>query len=465
MKNYLIVHQRKLESQKNLEDYRNRIMKKYRKNKIIETLKKMKFNLNKYILNLKIDGIIKKYPEDFIVEEITKEGIVLEYGKELKETFKDVPKWNGSYIHFTLEKINWNTIDAIRELAKRTNSKRKNFGFAGTKDKFAITTQRVGCFGIKPEILEGIKDSIKDLKIKDIQKTNIGIRMGDLWGNRFTIRIRLNDVNKYNEDNKENNKNNKKDMDNENINNKNNKEKMESLKTLKNIKLDYVLNYYGIQRFGSFRPITHVVGKFIYNRDFESAFYTYCGTPIMEEGKAFEARNLVDEGYFKESLKIYPKRLYYEIRVIKRYLKTGSFKESFKILPPQLKSMFVNAYQSYLFNEMINKRYEYGFEAQDGDILLDGIPTGALLGSNSYLELAGGLQGEIEREIIEKEGIDLKAFKIEDFGNFPGTRRKLITKVYDFECYNNNREIILKFKLEKGCYATAVLREFIPKVY
>ena len=112
---------------------------------------------------------------------------------------------------------------------------------------------------------------------------------------------------------------------------------------------------------------------------------------------------------------------------------------------------------------MINKRYKYGFEAQQGDILLDGIPTGALLGSNS--ELAEGLQGEIEREIIEKEGIDLKAFKIEDFGNFPGTRRKLITKVYDFECHANNREIILKFKLEKGCYATAVLREFIPEVH
>ncbi|MBW9222389.1 tRNA pseudouridine(13) synthase TruD [Methanothermococcus sp. SCGC AD-155-C09] len=450
MKNHLIIHQRKLESQKNLEDYRNRIAKKYRKNKIIETLKKMKPNLNKYILNLKIDGIIKKYPEDFIVEEITKEGIVLEYGKELKEIFKDVPKWNGTFIHFTLEKINWNTMDAIGELARRTNSKRKNFGFAGTKDKFAITTQRVGCFGIKPETLEGIKDSIKDLKIKDIQKTNIGIRMGDLWGNRFTIRIRLNDVNKYNENN--NNKN-------------NNKENMELLKKLKNIKLDYVLNYYGIQRFGSFRPITHVVGKFIYNRDFESAFYTYCGTPLMEKGKAFEARSLIDEGYFKESLKIYPKRLYYEIRVIKRYLKTGSFKESFKILPPQLKSMFVNAYQSYLFNEMINKRYKYGFEAQEGDILLDGIPTGALLGSNSYSELAEGLQGEIEREIIEREGIDLKAFKIEDFGNFPGIRRKLITKVYDFECHTNNREIILKFKLEKGCYATAVLREFIPEVH
>ena len=434
MRKYLI-NIRKAESQKNLNNYRKNIILKFRKSKIYSTIDEMKPNLNKYLLNLKINGDIKKYPEDFIVEEITEDGIVLEHGKDLKDAyFKDTPNWNGSFIHFTLEKINWNTMDAIRELAKRTGTKRKNFGFAGTKDKFALTTQRVGCFGIKPEKLEKIKDSIKDIKIRDIQKTNVKLRMGSLWGNRFTIRIRL-----------------KENTDNVNIEEINN--------ILKNNRLNYVLNYYGMQRFGTYRPITHVVGKFIYNRDFESAFYTYCGAPINETGKTLEARKLVDEGDFKNALKIYPKSQYYERKMIRHYLKTNSFKESFKVLPPQLKSMFVNAYQSYLFNEMINKRYEYGFEAMEGDILIDGIPTGILIGSNS--ELSGGIQGEIEKEIIDKENLDLKAFKIEDFGNFPGARRKLITKVYDFNYYVDNKGIVLKFKMERGNYATVVLREFI----
>jgi tRNA pseudouridine13 synthase len=108
---------------------------------------------------------------------------------------------------------------------------------------------------------------------------------------------------------------------------------------------------------------------------------------------------------------------------------------------------------------MINKRYEYGFEAMEGDILIDGIPTGILIGSNS--KLSGGIQGEIEKEIIDKENLDLKAFKIEDFGNFPGDRRKLIAKVYDFNYYIDNKGIVLKFKMERGNYATVVLREFI----
>ncbi len=439
MQNYpYLMDKRKNESQKNLNNYRKNIILKFRKNKIYSTITEMKPNLNKYILNLKINGTIKKYPEDFIVEEITEDGIVLEHGVDLKDVFKDTPNWNGSFIHFTLEKINWNTMDAIRELAKRTNTKRKNFGFAGTKDKFALTTQRVGCFGIKPEKLEKIKNSIKDIKIRDIQKTNVKLRMGSLWGNKFTIRIRLND----------------------NIRNGDYKKTIEEImNSLRNTKLDYVLNYYGMQRFGTYRPITHVVGKFIYNRDFESAFYTYCGTPINETGRTLEARKLVDDGDFKNALKTYPKSQYYEIKMIRHYLKTGSFKESFKVLPPQLKSMFVNAYQSYLFNEMINKRYEYGFEAMEGDVLIDGIPTGLLLGSSS--KLSGGIQGEIEKEIIDMENLDLKAFKIEDFGNFPGDRRKLIAKIYDFSYAVDDKGIVLKFKMERGNYATAVLREFI----
>ncbi|GBF35818.1 tRNA pseudouridine(13) synthase TruD [Methanofervidicoccus abyssi] len=429
MKNYLIGYRRKLESLKNLEDYRKKIEKKYRKKKIRKLIEEIKINLDKYFINLKIEGIIKKYPEDFIVEEITKDGIILEYGKDLG-IFKDDPNWKGAFIHFTLEKINWNTLDAIGELVKRTNSKRKNFGFAGTKDKYAATTQRVGCFGIKVEALERIKDSIKGIKIRDIQRTNKKLKLGDLWGNRFTIKVRLKD-----------------------------RDPQEVVDILKDIKLNYILNYYGIQRFGTDRPITHIVGKLIYNRDFEGAFYAYCGTPLFEEGRVREARKLVDEGDFKGALKMYPKELYYERKMLKRYLETGSFIKSFKVLPPHLRCMFINAYQSYLFNEMINRRFQYGFEPQEGDILFGGIPTGAVLGRKC--RLAEGIQGEIERDIIEEEGIDLQRFYIEDFGDFPGTRRRLITKVYDFTFWAEEDGVVLRFKLEKGCYATVLLREFI----
>ena len=446
MKNYNIISiNNKLETEQNINKKRNKIIIKYRKSKIENLLKNMPLNLKHYLLNLDINGKIKTVPEDFIVEEITPNGTILKVGENIDFPEETKQSWNGSFLHFTLEKINWNTMDAIREIAKRTKKQRKNFGFAGTKDKFALTTQRIGCYGLKPEDLENIKNSIKDIIIKDIQKTNIKLRMGYLWGNRFTIKIRVNEEDRY----------------------YNQLHKYE--KILENKNLEYILNYYGIQRFGTFRPITHIVGKFIYQRDFEGAFYTYCGTPINEEGEIRGAREFVDNGNFKEALKIFSnkkyKNTYYnEVKMIRHYLKTENYKECFKVLPPQLISMFVNAYQSYLFNEMINRRYEkYSFNIYEGDVLEDNIPTGNLLGYNT--KLSNGIQGDIEKEIMEKENIDLNKFKIEDYGNFPGTKRKLITKIYDFQ-YNINEKdniITLSFSLERGNYATSVLREIVSK--
>ncbi|ABR55382.1 tRNA pseudouridine synthase D TruD [Methanococcus vannielii SB] len=385
----------------------------------------MPLNIEKYILKTnRFGGTLKKYPEDFIVEEIMPDGTVLEVGKEID--FLDETPWNGSFIHFTLEKRNWNTMDALSAIVRATKTKRKNFGFAGTKDKFAVTTQRMGCFGLKKEQLESVK--IPEIIIKDIQKSNKKLRMGDLFGNRFTINIR--DIEK----------------------------KYMELENLSDLKLDHVLNYFGIQRFGLKRPITHIVGKFIYERDFESAFYTYCGTPISETGDEKEARELVDSGNFKGALKLFSKGNEYEKRLIQQYFKYKDFKMAFTALPPQLNSMFVNAYQAYLFNEMVNERYNFGFEPLTGDILEDNIPTGALIGYNT--EFGKGIQGEIEKEIFNRENIDLKKFKIEDFGNFYGTRRKLITPVYDFKSEFKEKVLTLSFKLERGNYATIVTREF-----
>ncbi|MCQ6253451.1 tRNA pseudouridine(13) synthase TruD [Methanocaldococcus sp.] len=426
----LIIKKRKEESKKNLKEKLKKYRKKLRDSRIKEKLKEMPLNMNKYLSNLYTGGEIKKYPEDFIVEEITPEGIILEVSKCIK--FKDEENWKGNYIHFTLEKRNWTTLDAIREIANRVGKQRKHFGFAGNKDKYAITTQRVGCFNVKLEDLMKVK--IKGIVLRDFQKTNKKIRLGDLWGNRFTIRVRNPEI----------------------IG-----EELE--KTLNELcKLKYFLNYYGIQRFGTTRPITHIVGKFIIERDWESAFHLYCGSPLpYDDEKSKLARELVDEENFKEAYKKFPRCFFYERRMIKAYMETKNYKKAFLYLPPYLRCMFINAYQSYLFNEIINKRYEYGFEPLEGDILIDNIPTGALFGYKT--KFASGIQGEIEREIYEREYLKPEDFKIEDFGSFIGDRRKLVEKIYNMKYWIEDDSYILQFCLKKGSYATSILREFIEK--
>lgn len=115
---------------------------------------------------------IKQKPEDFIVEEIP----------------KDLPLGKGDYTYFILEKKNWNTREAIKAIASKLGMKDKYFNIAGIKDKKAITKQYVSVFKVKPERLENLK--IKDIKITTIGKGKERLKLGQLLGNKFIIRIK-----------------------------------------------------------------------------------------------------------------------------------------------------------------------------------------------------------------------------------------------------------------------------------
>lgn len=111
---------------------------------------------------------IKQIPEDFIVKEIT----------NIK------PKKEGRYTYFILKKKNYTTEKAIQTIANYFRLPRKKFGYAGNKDKIAITEQYCSVSG-----------KIKDIKLKDIEIETIGygenpISLGDLKKNYFEITVR-----------------------------------------------------------------------------------------------------------------------------------------------------------------------------------------------------------------------------------------------------------------------------------
>ena len=57
--------------------------------------------------------IIKQSPQDFVVEEITLDGEVLEVGKEYSFSGGE-----GEHLVFVLEKTNWATMGAMKEYFK-----------------------------------------------------------------------------------------------------------------------------------------------------------------------------------------------------------------------------------------------------------------------------------------------------------------------------------------------------------
>ena len=362
-----------------------------------------------------IKGSIKQTPDDFIVCEITPEGTVLKPGKN--ETFEDK---GGDYTHFTLEKRDWNTMRAVSEISKRVGVSRKRFKFAGTKDRKALTVQRVSAWKVSKENLEKVR--LKDIELRDFSKSDEPVNLGCLQGNYFMINI----------DGVE-----------------------EGLKRTKSIvkELDgKVPNFFGLQRFGN-RLNNHIVGRKLLKGSLEEAAMEFlCGGRENEENEnAREAREAFEKSRdVKGALNDFPNYLGYEKSVLNHLAVVPTdYAGALRRLPKKLRWMFVHAYQAYIFNHALSRHIKEGNAPEE-------LP---LVGSESAVD--DTTAQILLDEDIKKEEFEIKPMpELSSKGEF---RRSFITfKEFKAEDLNPaTQKIRVSFKLGKGSYATSVLREFM----
>jgi len=414
-----------------------------------------------------IGGAIKTIPADFFVREVTNRT---EGG-------------DGKYLIAELTKQNWDTHSVVREISNRLRVSRNRIGFAGTKDKFALTTQKISIWDTAETELERVK--IGDVSLKIVGRSNKAVSLGDLYGNEFAIVIR--DI----EGRKE--------------------EITEKIVAITNEieTAGGIPNFFGVQRFGMNRPITHLVGKHLIQGDIKGAVLSYISDIFPDESEeAKYARSLCKDGDLKECLKRMPLFLRYERAMLNELIKSSNeeineapFLSAFSVLPKNLQKLFVHAYQAYLFNLILSHRMKQHVplhEAVVGDVVcfhnelgfadpdrvekvsedkLEGINrlikrgrafvTAPIFGSES--ELADGLEGEIECKVIEDENVSLNNFYIEKIPEISskGTRRpvlvpvKLNAEISDDELNPERCKATLQFFLPKGSYATVLLREYM----
>ena len=112
---------------------------------------------------------LKQIPSDFIVKEIF-----------------DHQETKGKYYYFLLTKENRNTLDVIKEIARKLNLKPKDIGFSGTKDKVAITTQVIS-IPFKRDQAKELK--IINAKLEFLHQSNKPLSLGDHQKNQFKITI------------------------------------------------------------------------------------------------------------------------------------------------------------------------------------------------------------------------------------------------------------------------------------
>jgi tRNA pseudouridine13 synthase len=406
-----------------------------------------------------IGGKLRTQTKDFLVDEISNYPPKKSDGKF---TIADV---TSNY---------WETNLLVRELSNWLHISRQRIGFAGTKDKRALTKQLMSFYKVDIEKLSQIK--IKDVEIENIYQSDRPVKIGTHVGNKFEIIVR-------------------------NLNSASLKNIDDIYSTI--IGLGGFPNFYGVQRFGIIRPVTHIVGKYIVKDDFEKAVMTYIANPIKgEDEETYELRKDLQETYdFAKALNNYPSQLGFEKAILnKLVVNEKDYIGALKELPKNLLTMFVYAYQSYLFNKILSKRIEEKItlnEANIGDIILPirkGIVdqteiivkknnikkvnkqiskgkaavSGVLFGSDSVF--SEGHMGEIEQKIIEQEKIDSRDFVIPDipFISSSGSRRPLLGFVknlnynlIDDDLLNGKKALKLNFELQKGSYATSLLREFM----
>lgn len=95
----------------------------------------------------------------------------------------------GKYIEFVMWKRNFESMAAIKRLAKAVGTKPKHFGIAGNKDKRGITTQRVTLYANNYPRLKSLNLG-KDIKLGNYRYTNDELSIGSLSGNRFEMVLR-----------------------------------------------------------------------------------------------------------------------------------------------------------------------------------------------------------------------------------------------------------------------------------
>jgi tRNA pseudouridine13 synthase len=430
--------------------------------------------------SLGIGGVIKQSDDDFIVEEMLVDGSKAEVDRFVERQVLGSSAVRNQYLICVLVKRNWDMFTAVRNVAGQLGIATGQIHIGGIKDAKAITAQYVTIEGVSKEDAQKIK--IKDIDIRPIGYLHRKLSSYYLLGNNFHITVNKIPHSKL-------------------VIQKRMTETIEALKTIGGAP-----NFFGYQRFGTTRTITHLVGKALIQAHFKKAAMLFLAKPFPHEHPdSRQARQKLKlQQDFGQAFKDFPKQLRYE-RLMLRHLakRPDDFVGSFRMLPTKLRELFPQAYQSYLFNKSLSRRIGKGLRldrAEVGDYAVNversGLPivtmfkvvtAGNLAEINEAivrgkmrlaLPMVGfaqqpsqGLQGEIDKQILEEEAVSPEDFKINTMPEISGRGelRAALTPVNNFKLDKiqpdsadpSKYKVKVSFALSRGSYATIVMRELM----
>ena len=426
-----------------------------------------------------VGGVIRESVDDFVVEEVLVDGSKASVNGEVPSRVLDSSLQKQRFLLCVLVKRNWDTFIAVKNIAKFLGIDQARVQFAGIKDAKAVTAQHITLENVLTEDVGKI--DIKEISVRPVGYVREMLSLFYLLGNNFTITIKSINCSEA--------------RIKESI--------MQSISELEGF--GGIPNFFGHQRFGTTRPITHLVGKAIIQGDFEKAAMLFLAKPsVHEHPVSRKARQeLESTKNFRQAQENFPKQLRFE-RMMLNYLadNSGDFVGAFQCLPIKLQALFVQAHQSFLFNRFLSERVKHDLplnEVLEGDYVVGVERSGLPLTSVSKVatsenlsevnaqvksgrlrlalpifgvkqKLSQGIMGKIENEVLEQEGIETTNlhFNVLSRVGGKGGLRTAVTPIRDFKLQNisaniagNAVQATVSFMLLRGSYATVVLREIM----
>jgi tRNA pseudouridine13 synthase len=257
-------------------------------------------------------------------------------------------------------------------------------------------------------------------------------------------------------------------------------------------------NFFGGQRFGEVRPITHEVGRWIVRGDLARAVDAYLvDRPTAgSEGPGDEARAAFGAHRDpRRALAEFPHEYRFERSILERLARGDPPPRALRALPYELRRLFVHAYQSYVFNRFLTARFDAGlpldrpvagdtivrlgrdgtWRGQDASpVAEENLPECSELVARGRAFVAGPLVGTATAvpdgpsatlldAILDEEGLTAGAFRVPVAPELAseGTWRPLLVPVPPLGLESDPTGVWFRFALPKGTYATVLLREFL----
>lgn len=368
-------------------------------------------------------GYLRYMPHDFIVEEISSDRTV--HTVDVGGLIRDI-KEDGPTFYADLVKIGVSTFEAVSRLAEILGIHQKQIGYAGLKDRLALTSQYISIRGVQDAaIFQSIAED--NFFLKNIVRGKGALANGELWGNRFTITIRA--QRQFSAE-----------------------ETQRIQEKAAEIAHSGFWNFFSFQRFGTPRLISHWLGLLLAKGRYDEVikiFLTYAAPRELHYFRNIrrELENVWgDWDAMLANVARFPSHFQIE-RILLEHLSShpADFLGALHAIPDQVR-LWLYAYDSFLFNRTLSqciKKGEVPFE----------LPFATSFNPRDI---------EPYREFLAADGVELPSRFYKDFP-FVRVRSRTCPTLQGVEVHTVaflDDVALFNFSLPKGSYATSFLMNF-----